>query len=396
VNDVRIELRRDPRPDPEGVGEDDELVARIRAEIATAGPMTFARFMELALYEPDHGYYRRPAAGPGRDGGDFLTSPEAHPIFGAAVARLIEQAWTALERPSTFLVEEHGAGSGALAEAILDALRSGAGPLGEVVRYRPVEVEPARLTALSERLERAGLADRLATGADAIAAPDLILANEVLDALPVHRVAMRDHLAERFVTTTDDGFAEIDGEPSTPALAAHLADDGVTLVRDGLTEIPLAADAWLADVTRSVSRGLVVLIDYGAEGPDLHGPARPNGSLRTFSRHTVGDDPFVRIGRQDLTTHVCLTGLRRAARDAGLETIAETTQAELLVASGAGDLVAHALDGPDASLERALELRSALARLLDPRKLGGYHVEAFGRGWPDGVALPALARVKPR
>jgi SAM-dependent MidA family methyltransferase len=161
-----------------------------------------------------------------------------------------------------------------------------------------------------------------------------------------------------------------------------------------VTEIPLAADAWLATVTRPVRRGLVVVIDYGAEGRDLHGPSRPNGSLRTFARHTVGDDPFVRIGRQDLTTHVCLTGLRRAAAAAGLTMVGETTQAELLAASGAGDVVARSLSGPGASLERALELRSALARLLDPRKLGGYHVLAFARGALDAAALPALARVK--
>ena len=249
-------------------------------------------------------------------------------------------------------------------------------------------------TAARERLEAAGVADRLVT--DDGTAPDLILANEVLDALPVHRVVMRDRLVERFVTTTEGGFAAIDGAPSSEALQAHLVDDGVTLARDQETEIPLATDGWLADVTRPLRRGLVVIIDYGAEGRDLHGPARPAGSLRTFARHTVGDDPFIRVGRQDLTTHVCLTSVRRAAAAAGLLPIAETTQAELLVGSGAGDIVARSLSGPDASLERALELRSSLARLLDPRKLGGYHVLAFGRGLPDGFELPALARVKPR
>ena len=390
MSDIRIELRRDPPPDPEAVGEDAELRARIRTEIAERGPMTFARFMELALYEPGHGYYRRATVAPGREG-DFLTSPEAHPIFGVAIARLAEQAWTALDRPPTFLLEEHGAGTGALAVAVLDALRSDASPLAERIRYRPIEVEQARLASLTSRLERAGLADGLVTGG--ATAPDLILANEVVDALPVHRVVMRDRLRERFVTTTDAGFAEVDGEPSTVALEAHLADDGVRLAPGHVTEIPLAADAWIANVTRPLQRGLIVLIDYGADARDLHGPARPAGSLRTFARHTVGDDPFVRIGRQDLTSHVCLTGLRRAAAVAGLSTVGETTQAELLAASGAGDVVARSLDGPDASLERALELRSALARLLDPRKLGGYRVLAFGHDLPTGFALPALLRV---
>ena len=255
MSDIRVELRRDPPPDPASVGDDPDLVARIRAEIADRGPMTFARFMELALYEPGHGYYRRPAAGPGRDG-DFLTAPELHPIFGAAVARLAEQAWDALDRPSSFVVEEHGAGTGALALAILDGLRVDGSPLAGAIRYRPIDIEVARLTAARERLEAAGVADRLVT--DDGTAPDLILANEVLDALPVHRVVMRDRLVERFVTTTEGGFAAIDGAPSSEALQAHLVDDGVTLARDQETEIPLAADGWLADVTRPLRRGLIV------------------------------------------------------------------------------------------------------------------------------------------
>ena len=144
---MSVERRWESRPDPEDVGEDAELVAAIRDEIRERGPITFARFMERALYEPGHGYYRRPVAGPGREG-DFLTAPEAHPIFGAAVGRLLEQAWEALGRPDPFTVTEHGAGTGALAEGLLGGLRSTGSPLAGAVRYDPVEVEPSRLDAL--------------------------------------------------------------------------------------------------------------------------------------------------------------------------------------------------------------------------------------------------------
>ena len=157
-----IERYREPLPDPESVGEDAWLADAIRAEIATNGPITFARFMERALYEPGHGYYRRPAPGPGRDG-DFLTAPEAHPIFGAAIGRLLEQAWDALGRPATFTVSEHGAGTGALAAGLLGGLRRTASPLFEAVRYHAIEVEPARLDALRARLAADGLADGSST-----------------------------------------------------------------------------------------------------------------------------------------------------------------------------------------------------------------------------------------
>ncbi len=137
------------------MGEDAELAAAIRGEITTGGPIPFARFMERALYEPGHGYYRRDRPGPGA-AGDFLTAPEAHPIFGAAIGRLLEQAWVAMGRPGTFVVSEPGAGSGALAEGLLAGLRDTGSPLSEVIRYRPLELEHRRVEALAGRLESAG------------------------------------------------------------------------------------------------------------------------------------------------------------------------------------------------------------------------------------------------
>ena len=143
-------------PGPRGRGRGRGARRRIRAEIAEHGPITFARFMERALYEPGHGYYRQPEAAPGR-GGDFLTAPETHPIFGAVIGRLLEQAWEALGRPEPFTVTEPGAGTGALAAGLLGGLRELDSPLLEAIRYRPVEVEPARLDALRARLIAAGL-----------------------------------------------------------------------------------------------------------------------------------------------------------------------------------------------------------------------------------------------
>ena len=200
-----VRLIRDPLPDPESVGEDEELVARIREEIETAGPITFARFMERALYEPHRGYYRRAAAGPGR-AGDFLTAPETHPLFGAAMGRLLEQAWQAMGRPTPFTVTEPGAGTGMLAAGLLGGLRDLGSPLFDAIRYRPVEVEAGRLAALRTRLIEDGLAERLhleppgssgETGA--------VVANEVLDALPVHRVIGRQGSLRELLVGVGDG-----------------------------------------------------------------------------------------------------------------------------------------------------------------------------------------------
>ena len=388
--------RLEPLPDPESVGEDAALVEAIRAEIRHDGPITFARFMERALYEPGHGYYRRDEPGPGR-AGDFITAPEMHPIFGAAVGRVITQAWEALGRPAPFTVSEPGAGTGALAAGLVAGLRDDDSPLLPVLGYRPVEVEAARLGILRDRLEADGLAGGLVE-APAPREPveaGAVIANEVLDALPVHRLVGRAAgLRELFVGLDPLGaFAGVEAEPSTPALAARLDAEGVALADGQTTEVCLALDEWLAGTTRHLARGIVVLIDYADEPAALHGPARPTGTLRAFARHAVGADPFRHVGRQDLTATVDLAAVRSAAARAGLTPLGETTAGELLAAVG-DDLPGRYLRRPGASLQDALTLRSALARLLDPRGLGGFRVLAFGRGMPPDAELGALRRLR--
>ena len=399
--------RRESLPDPEGVGEDAWLVETIRDEIRRAGPITFARFMDRALYEPGHGYYRRPdAPGPGR-GGDFLTAPEAHPIFGAAIGRLVEQAWVAMGRPSPFTITEPGAGTGALAAGLLGGLRDTGSPLLDAVRYRPVEVEAARITALRDRLAADALDGHLAPdeagdegdGDDGVESPapepGAVVANEVLDALPVHRVVGRaGGVRELHVALDPDGrFVALEAEPSTPALADRLRAEGIELVDGQITEICLGIEPWLRAATARLGTGMVVLIDYAAEPTALHSPARPQGTLRAFARHAVGGDPFRHVGRQDLTATVDLGAVRAAAAATGLEPVGETTAAELLAMAG-DDLAGRWLHRPGATLEDALLLRSALARLMDPSGLGGFRVLVFGRGLPPGTTFPALARAR--
>ena len=394
---ARPGYRREELPDPEAVGEDEGLVAAIRVEIEGRGPITFARFMERALYEPGHGYYRRPDAGPGRSG-DFLTAPEAHPIFGAAVGRLLEQAWDAMGRPSPFTVTEPGAGTGALAIGLLGGLRDLRSPLLDAIRYRPVEVEEARLAAFRNRLAADWLGACVEAGHPSAAPVETgaVVANEVLDALPVHRVVGRaGGIRELLVDVAGDGgFVAIEAEPTTPDLVARLAAEGVTLGEGQITEVCLAVDDWLRDATRHLESGIVVLVDYAAEPAALHGADHPTGTLRAFARHAVGADPFRHVGRQDLTATVDLAAVRAAASRAGLAPLGETSQAELLAAVGTSELVDAWLRRPGAALQDALLLRSALARLMDTRGMGGFRVLAFGRGLPPGLALPGLAGLR--
>ena len=277
-------------PSAEGAGRSAELAALIRAEIESSpdGRITFARYMERALYEPDLGYYRAAADRP-TDAGDFLTAPETHPIFGWTVARRIEAMWAELGRPPVFHLVEFGAGSGTLGLSILDGLRRrGSIGLLSAIRYEPVESNPNRLADLRDRFEMAGHLERLEpAGCPAIGSvpvDGVILANEFLDALPVHRVVVNDgKLRELFVTWNSGGgagggpvgggFTELAAPPSSADLAARLADDGVEPAEGQVAEICLELDPWLGQVAARLARGFVLAIDYGYEPPSCTGLA---------------------------------------------------------------------------------------------------------------------------
>ena len=388
LHSVEVGVRRvselDPAaPLPRG---DPRLVARIADEIRRDGPLSFARFMDIALYDPEAGYYTaadgadEATTGPGR-AGDFLTAPEGHPIFGWAMARHLDSVWVALDRPARFVVREHGAGTGALAAGILDGLRRSGSPLLEAIRYQPVDAAPARLAALERRLDGLGLADRLEP-ADEGPETGAILANELLDALPVHRVegGPGGLLLERFVALGPDGaFTTTLGEPSTPALAARLEAEGVRLAPGQPAEICLAIDAWIARSAAALKRGELLLIDYGYAAAELYRPER-GSTLRAYHRHRVHADPLVAIGRQDLTAHIDLTAVERAALAARLTPIGQTRQARFLAALEAGALLADLQSDPEMDLGRYLEARAALVRMVDPRVTGAFTVLAFGRG----------------
>jgi SAM-dependent MidA family methyltransferase len=378
-------LRRVPAADLDAVESDPVLEAIIRDEIAATGPLTFARFMELALYHPEHGYYRGAVARPGR-AGDFLTAPEAHPIFGRAIARLAIDVWTALDRAAEFTIREHGAGSGALAAGLVEGVRAESPELASSLGYRAVEVEPRRLKELGQRL--GGFVEP----EDGSPISGLVIANEVLDALPTHRViGTSGGAAEIFVGIVDGRLADVVGELSTPAIEARLEADHIRLADGQRAEVCLATDVWVRDAAGGLRMGLLLLIDYGHPAAALYdGRQRPDGTLAAYLRHQVHQDPYRAIGRQDLTAHVDTTAVERAARAAGLDHVATTTQGMFLAGLGAGDLLVELQTGPAASLPAYLEARSALVRMIDPAAMGGFPVMAFGRGLPGEAPLRGL------
>ncbi|HEX9044294.1 MAG TPA: SAM-dependent methyltransferase, partial [Candidatus Limnocylindrales bacterium] len=389
-------FRRLPPPGP--LPESDPvLVARLRDEILRDGPVTYAHFMDVALYDPQRGYYAGESARPGREG-DFLTAPETHPIFGHVLARTLSGAWDTMGRPDPFTLVEYAAGSGALALATLDGLRRDGSPLLEALRYCPIEPAERRLDELVQRLDAAGFGAHVTRGPAHPPAVGCVLANELLDALPFHRAELRDGRLREVLVGWDPGgerFVDVAADPTTPALEQRLRDDGVELADGQRAEIRLGDERWIDEAGRSLERGMVLVFDYGHEARELYGPARRGGTLRTYLRHMVASDPYGRVGRQDITAHVDLTALVRAATRAGLTHLGTTRQSDFLVGSGLGELLNAIQGDPATTLADYTAVRSAVIRMLDPVATGGFAVVAFGRDVPAGI-LPGLAWRLPR
>jgi SAM-dependent MidA family methyltransferase len=357
--------------------------------------------MDLALYHPQHGYYRGPTVRSAREG-DFLTAAELHPIFGRVLARQLTEMWDLLERPAPFTVREYGAGPGTLGLTMLEGLRTDGSELLDRLAYEPIEINAAHRATLADRFASAGFGDRLFSADEPFALGEplqrgdagrrspggpmtgVVIANEFIDAFPVHRVegGVGGGLRERFVTWRDGWFAEEAGEPSRPELEATLAAAGIELAPGQDAEVDLAMGAWLDDVAAGLERGYVLVIDYGYPASELYGAERSGGTLRAYRAHTAHDDPFRFVGRQDLTAHVDFTTLARGAQERGLQALALTTQASFLVAAGLERLFAAERDRPDLEAEAYLTLRAAIGRLLDPRALGGFRVLLLGRSAP--------------
>jgi SAM-dependent MidA family methyltransferase len=368
----RKELRVEPvrtavTPPPADDQGDPHLIELIRSEIERDGPITFARFMERALYEPGLGYYATSEQRPTR-AGDFLTAPELHPIFGQTVARRLDEMWRAMGRPRPFVVREYGAGTGAFYMSIVDGLVRMGSDLADQTDYQPIETEGRQPAHENPAGRFIGVA----------------VANEFVDALPVHRVVKRgDALREVRVGWSADRFVEVEGELSDDRLAGWFDIRQIALADGQQAEVNLPMLEWLAQIGRDLERGYVLIFDYGTSAAELYGPERNSGTLRAFRGQHVSGDPFAGVGHQDLTAHVDLDALELGARHAGLDVIGRTRQAEFLLGWGLEEVYAQMRETADQDWDPATTLRSAVRRLLDPRALGGYWVQTLGRDVPQ-------------
>jgi SAM-dependent MidA family methyltransferase len=350
----------------------------IRERIAREGRITFRDFMEMALYTAPGAYYA--SAGEKLGGrGDYFTSPELHPSFGALLARQMEQVWLALGRPPRFSVVETGPGTGALARDILSYTLRHAPAFHAAVEYLLVERSPDLARRQLRTLAEAGISPLPRHAGSLLSLPErsvvgCFLSNELLDAFPVHRVRVEaGGLHEIYVETSEDALRDAAGAPSTEEISAYFQRLGL-LPREGCeAEVNLEALAWMRQVAGRLDRGAVITLDYGYPAEEIYSARRCRGTLLCFYRHTVSEDPYSRVGRQDMTSHVDFTSLGLAGEEAGLGTLGLTDQASFLSSLGLERYLA--LLGTLELEYRELEAnRMALRELMNPAGLGRVRV----------------------
>ena len=298
----------------------------IRRRIDERGKITFAEFMNVALYWPQGGYYtgREPVGAQG----DFYTSPAVHPAFGALLAVQIFQMWQHMGQPSTFPVCELGAGNGLLSRDITSYAAELPSGFSAALRY--VCLERRSVDSLESGIS--GTSRVLADGLPFKNLQGCIISNEYLDAFPVHQVVLAgDVLKEVYVGLDGQHLVELTGELSHPGLAKRLDDLQLQLEPWQTVELNLELGSWSRNVTDALDRGFVLTIDYGRPAPDLYDPEqRHRGTLVTYHHHVQTDSPLTLIGQQDITAQVDFTSVTRAGETAGLDTLGMVTQREFL------------------------------------------------------------------
>jgi len=318
-----------------------KLIERIKRE----GPITFCAFMHAALYDPELGYYNTERLKIGATG-DYFTSSNVHPAFGAVLAQALIELLAELGVEYPMTLAEIGAGTGQLAFDILSAIRDENPVIFDNLTYIIVETSPRMIKLQQQRLESFGDRVRWCELDELEHSPILGIAfsNEFVDAMPVHRIRLEgDAIQEQYITESSEAWEarlKLDwGRPSTERLHNYVVRMDMTFSQGQVVEVNLAAIRWLARMSRAISQGFLVTIDYGDTVQQLWSPDRPQGTLRSFYKHQLIDMPLGRIGEQDITASVNFTALIEYGRELGFQLHSFERQTAFLIRMGLIDRI---------------------------------------------------------
>jgi SAM-dependent MidA family methyltransferase len=369
------------------------LLAELLAErIRRYGPLTFADFMRECLYHPVHGYYSKPEY---TRFADYYTSVDVHPIFGRLLARQFAEMWESLGRPEEFMLVEAGAGVGRLAGHILNFCESKLSSFYQTLRYIGVERSAARREQALVNTKRHTAAGRLAMSAEMPAriSAGCVFSNELIDALPVHRlVRTGGGLHEVFVGFDDGQLVELLAPPSTCAITEYFATQGITLSEGQHAEAGLEACDWITEVGRRIDRGYVLTMDYGHRAAELFDEHHMRGTLLAYRNHRAAESFLESPGDQDLTAHVNFTALETWGKKSGLESAGLTSQTAFLLALGKGNEFADLYDEKQSEAQR-VRARLQFKSLIHPEGMGERFMVLIQEKGSNGGPLTGLAGI---
>ena len=345
--------------------------------------ITFAEYMELVLYHPQYGYYNSDNLEIGVNG-DFFTSSSLGKDFGELLATQFVQMWQILGQPADFMLVEMGAGEGYFSNDILACLESQYPKFFANLEYIIIE-KSEKLISKQQYLLQKWLDKKIRISwkdwhlIENNSLVGCCFSNELIDALPVHQVIIKNgHLQEIFVTVKDDKLAEIIANISTPQLKSYFDLIDINLVCDSYpegyyTQVNLAALDWLKKVAAKLKQGYLLTIDYGYPAAKYYHPQRSQGTLKCYYQHRHHHNPYINLGYQDITAHVDFTALERQGELCGLEKLGFTKQAMFLMALGLGERLSS-LNSGKFNLAEILQRRDHLHQLIEPTGLGGFGI----------------------
>jgi len=341
-------------------GARQEILRRIDEK----GRITFAEFMEVALYFEDGGYYTS-SKGTWGEGGDYITSLDVSPVFSRVMAVSVVEMWRALGSPANFVLLEAGAGRGFLSIGILTALEESTPELYKVISVVLVEKNPNLRQSASNKITWRGELPEKGSIKNGV-----IISNELIDSFPFHRVKFSaDGVKEVYVGRDGPDLIDIHGPLSSDGLGKYLEERGVEFIDGQSAEVNLRAGRWIEEAASVLESGFVVTIDYGLPARELYGIDRLGGTLMCHYHHKANFEPYERIGFQDITSHVDFTEMRDKGAKAGLSLCGFTTQKNFLLGL---DVLEELVDTGEMAVADfdKVQFNRAIAELISPGGMG--------------------------
>ena len=371
------------------------LAELLADRIRRFGPITFADYMRECLYHPAHGYYSKAES---KRFADYYTSVDVHPIFARLLARQFAEMWESLGRPAEFALVEQGAGVGRFASQMLDFCEAKVPEFYGALRFVAVERSTSRREQAMSAAKRHAAVGRFTASAEVPAriAAGCFFSNELVDALPVHRVVMDGGAMKEILVDFRDGrFVDVLAPVSTCAISEYFAAQNITLCEGQHAEAGLEACDWITEVGRRLARGHVLTIDYGHPASDLFDDHHMRGTLLAYQNHRVSEEFYASPGEQDLTAHVNFTALESWGKRSGLEIAGFTSQTSFLLALGQGNEFADLYDEGQSEAE-CTRARLQLKTLIHPEGMGERFQVLIQQKGASAAPLTGLSGIAPR